>query len=101
MQHSNAWGTSLGALSPWQKNYLFTNLLFFTSGENEEATSPSLAIRYVAIEAFSTSLEALIVALLPAGGTTKETTFPTTIKLLIGVKSLFSHTNGEQATPQS
>ena len=58
----------------------------FTSGEGDEATSPSFAIRCAAIEASSASLEALIAALLPAVGTAKKANFPTAIKLLIAVR---------------
>ena len=47
----------------------------FISGDGDEATSPSFAIRCTAIEAASASLEALIAALLPAVGTAKEAIF--------------------------
>ena len=47
----------------------------FTTGEGNEAISPSFAICYVPIEASSASLEALIATLLPANDTTKEAIF--------------------------
>ena len=55
--------------------YLFANLLLLASGEGDEATSPSFAIRYAAIEASSASLEASIATLLPVGGTAKDAFF--------------------------
>ena len=76
----NARGTSPRAHCPRQTNYLFAILLFFTSGEGNEATSPSFVICYAAIEASSALLEVLIATLLPSGGTAKEATFPTAIK---------------------
>ena len=39
---------------------LFADLIFFTSGEGNEATSPSFSAKYAAIAAPSSSLEALI-----------------------------------------
>ena len=77
---------------------LFANLLFFMSGEGDEATSPIFTTRYTAIEASSASLEALIAILLPACATLKEATFSTAINFLIAVGLLFSCTNGERAT---
>ena len=75
-------------------NYLFANLFLFTSREGDEATSPSFIIRYVAIEAFGASLEALISSLLPACGPRKESTFPTAIRPLFAVRSLVACANG-------
>ena len=49
------------ALDPRQTKHLFTNLyLFFASEEGDEATSPSFAAENEAIDASSSSLEALI-----------------------------------------
>ena len=56
-------------------NYMFADLFLFTSGEGDEATSPSFTIRYAAIEASSASLEALIASLLPASGPAKSPLF--------------------------
>ena len=88
----------MGGLYSRQRNYIFADILFFTSREGDEATSPSFATRYEAIEASSESLEALIATLLPASGTAKEATFPTAIKPFVTVVSLFSSTDGERAT---
>ena len=51
---------------------LFVDLLPFTSGEGDEATSPSFAIRYAAIEGSSSSPEALIASLLPTSGMQRD-----------------------------
>ena len=75
--------------------------MFFTSGEADEATSPSFAIRYMIIEALSASLEALIAGLLLDRGTTKEATFLMAIKLLITIGSLYCCADGKRATPLS
>ena len=80
---------------------LFADLLFFTTKEGDEAASPSIAAENVAIEASSTSLEALITSLLPGCGNEKEAIFPTAINLLIAVGSLFFCTDGERATTPS
>ena len=61
----------MGALYPWKTHYLFANLLFFTIGEDDEATSSSFATRYAAIEASSASLEVLVATLLLASSTIK------------------------------
>ena len=53
------------------QKYLFGNLLLFTRGEGDQATSPSFVTRCAPMEASSVSLEALIASLLPSGGTTK------------------------------
>ena len=82
-------------------NYLFADLFLFTSGEGDEATSPSFTTRYAAIEASSTSLEALIASLLPACGPAKEATFPIAIRLLIAIGSLVACADGEWATTPS
>ena len=76
---------------------MFADLLIFMSGEGGEATSPSFTISYVAIEASSASLEALIASLLPASGTAKEDTFPMAINHMVAVGSLFSSSDGERA----
>ena len=86
---------------PRANKCLFADPLFFTAGEEDEATSPSFAAENAAIEASSASLEALIASLLPACGTAKEATFPTAINLLIAVGSLFSYADGERAKPPS
>ena len=78
-----------GSSLPIAKKYLFPNILFFKSGEGDEATSSSFTTRYVAIQAYSALLEVLIASLLPAYGTAKEVTFPTAISLLIAIGSLF------------
>ena len=51
------------ALYPRQTKYLFADLLLFTSGEGDEAMSPSLAAENAAIDASSSSLEAFIATL--------------------------------------
>ena len=101
MQHSKYRGIAHGSSLPTANKYLFAELLFFMTGEGEETTSPSFTTRYVAIEASSASLEALIASVLPACGTAKEATFPTAINLLIAIGSLFSCADGERATPPS
>ena len=88
----------MGAVLPMANKYLFADLLFFMSGEGDDATFPIFTTRYAAIEASSASLEALIAVLLPAGGTPKQAIFPTAINLLIAVELLFSCTDGERAT---
>ena len=45
---------------PQQTKCLFADLSVFTSGEGDEATSPSFAAENAAIDAFSSSLGALI-----------------------------------------
>ena len=50
----------MGALYPRQTKRLFADLLLFTSGEGDEATSPSFAAENAAIDASSALLEALI-----------------------------------------
>ena len=49
----------MGALYPRQTKCLFADLSVFTSREGDEATSPSFAAENKAIEASSSSLEAL------------------------------------------
>ena len=78
-------------------NYLFANLLLSTSGEGDEATSPSCTTRYAAIQASNMSLEVLIASLLPTGVTTIEATFLMAMKLLMTVRSLFASADGERA----
>ena len=82
-------------------NYLFANLFLFTRGEGEEATLPSFTTRYVAIQASSASLEALIASLLPAFGPAKEATFLMAIRLLIPIRSLVAFVDGEWAMTPS
>ena len=101
LQHSKCTGNANGSGLPTTNKYLFADLLLFTSGEGDEATSPSFTTRSVAIEASSASLEALIVVLLPACATLKEVGFPTAINLLIAVGLLFFCADGERATPPS
>ena len=81
--------------------YLSADLFFFMSGEGDKATSPSFPTRYVAIEASSALLEALIASLLPACGPAKKATFLMAIRLLIVVRSLVACANGEWATTPS
>ena len=50
----------MGALYRWQTKYLFANLSLLTSREGDEVTSPSCATENEAIDASSSSLEALI-----------------------------------------
>ena len=80
------------------KQHLFADISLFTSGQDDEATAPSFSICYARIEASIALLEALIASLLPAGGTAKEVTFPTAIKLLIAVGWFFAWANGERET---
>ena len=94
-------GVANGGVFTTANKYLSADLLFFTAGEGDEATSPSFASKNAVIEASGASLEALIASLLPACGTAKEATFPTAINLLIAVGSLSSYTNGERAKPPS
>ena len=88
LQHSTCRGdVNRSSLSTTNKHCL--PIFFFTSGEDDEATSPSFKRHYVAIEASSTSLEELIASLLPASGTRKEAIFPMASNLLIAVESFF------------
>ena len=50
----------MGALHPRQTEYLFADLLLFTSGEGDKATSLSFAPENEAINGSSASLETLI-----------------------------------------
>ena len=50
----------MGALYPRQTEYLFADLLLFTSGEGDKATSPSFTPENEAIDGSSASLETLI-----------------------------------------
>ena len=90
-----------GSSLPRANTCLFTELLFFMSEEGEETTSSYFTTHYVAIEASTASLEALIASLLPACGTAKEAAFPTAINLLIAIGSLFSCVDDERAMPPS
>ena len=81
--------------------YLFADLLFFMSGEGDEAMSPIFTTRYAAIEASSASLEALIASSLPVCGPANEAIFSMAIKLLIAIRSFDACKDGEQATPPS
>ena len=101
LQQSKWSGDANGSGLPTANNYLFADLFFFMSGEGDEVTSPSFTTRYVAIEASSTSLEALIASLLPACGPVKEATFPMAIRLLIAVGSLVACTDSEWVTTPS
>ena len=94
-------GIAHGSSLPTANKYLFADLLFFTRGEGDDATLPNFTTRYVAIEASSASLEALIAVLLPADGTSKQAIFPTAINLLIAVELLFPCADGERARPPS
>ena len=56
---SCSWKAKLGTLHT-EKNYLFALFIFFCGVEGDEATSPSFAAENQAIDASSSSLEALI-----------------------------------------
>ena len=101
LQQSKCSGDANGSGLPTANNYMFADLLLFMSGEGDKATPPSFTTHYVAIEASSASLEALIASLLPACGPAKETTFTVAIRLLIAVGSLVACTDGEWATTPS
>ena len=60
LQHNTCSGDANGSGLPAASNYLFASLLLSTSGEGDEATSPSFASANVGIDASSTLLEALI-----------------------------------------
>ena len=60
LQLGICWVDENGGTLPTANKYLFANLLFFISGEGDEATSPSFAIHCALIEASCASLEALI-----------------------------------------
>ena len=53
-------GNANGSTLPTANKTLFTDLLLFTSGEGDEATSPSFEAENEAINASNESLEALI-----------------------------------------
>ena len=78
--------------------HFFANHLLFTGGEGDEVTSSSFVARKIAIHTSRLLLEVLIARLLPTSGAAKETTFPTTIKLLIAFRSLLACANGEWVT---
>ena len=56
-------GCKRAALYPRQTKYPFADLQLFTSEEGDEVTSPSFLVENAAIEASSSSLEALIATL--------------------------------------
>ena len=64
-----------GKTLPTENRYLFADLQVSTSGEGDEAMSPSFTIRCVATEASSVLLEALIATLLPIDGRAKKAVF--------------------------
>ena len=64
-------GHEQGRFTHGKQSTRFADLLLFTSGERDEATSPSFVKRCAPIEASSVLLEALIASSLPAGGTEK------------------------------
>ena len=94
-------GDANGSGLPTANKYLFADLLLFTNGESDEATSPSFGAENSWIDASSALLEALIASLLPACGPAKEAIFPTAIKLLIAIGSFAACEDGERATPPS
>ena len=59
-QHGTCSGDANRSGLPTANKYLFANLLLFTNGEGDEATSPSFASANAGIDAFSELLEALI-----------------------------------------
>ena len=70
------------ALYPRQTKYLFVDLQLFTSKEGDEATSPSFVAKNAAIEASSSSLEALIATQYMELGC-DVSTLPTVNKMLV------------------
>ena len=60
LQHNTCSGDANRSGLPPANKYLFADLLLFTSGEGDEATSPSFAAENAAIQASSSSLEAFI-----------------------------------------
>ena len=71
---------AMGKTLPMANKYLFAFLYFFTSKEDDEATSVSFAIRYATSSAL---LKGLYASYSFAGSIAKEITFLTAIKLLI------------------
>ena len=72
VQCSKCRGHAMGALHPRQTEYLFADLLLFTSGEGDKATSPSFASENEAIDGSSASLETLIATRYKQGNCTWE-----------------------------
>ena len=68
MQHSKCKGDANGSILPTANKYLFADLYLFTSGEGDEAMSPSFVPENAAIDASSDELEALIATLYMQGG---------------------------------
>ena len=60
LQHSKCSGDANGSGIPTANKYLFADLLFFTDGECNEATSPSFSVAKKGNDASSALLEALI-----------------------------------------
>ena len=60
VQCSKCRGHAMEALHPRQTEYLFADLLLFTRGEDDKATSPSFAPKNKATDGSSVSLETLI-----------------------------------------
>ena len=56
-------GDAMGALYPRQTKHLFADLSVFTTGEGDEETSPYFVAENQAIDASSSSLEAVIATL--------------------------------------
>ena len=60
---SCSWKAKLATLDTEKKNYLLALSIFFCGVEDDEATSPSFVADNLAIDASSSSLEALIAIL--------------------------------------
>ena len=86
----------MGAFYPRQTKHLFADLSVF--GEGDEATSPSLVAENGAIDASSSSLEALIATFGIWRGDAMGALYPRQTKCLFADLSVF--TSGERATKQ-
>ena len=88
------------AFYPRQTKHLFADLSVFTSGEGDEVTSPSLEAENEAIEASSSSLEALIATRYMERGC-DGSILPTASKNLFADLSVFTSGEGDDATSPS
>ena len=97
LQHSTCSGNANGSGLPAANNYLFADLLLFTSGEGDKATSPSFTAENSGIDASSALLEALIATLYMKWGCEWEQ-FPTANNYLFANLLLFTSGEGDEAT---
>ena len=96
---SCSWKSKLGTFHT-KKNYLLALFIFVHGVEDDEATSPSFAAENAAIEASSSSLEALI-ATRCSRGDANGSTLCTASKNLFADLEVFTSGEGNEATSPS